>query len=88
MAVTETLYNIKINKGLLWDHNFPEEQYKTEGFFLWYLSRVLNNGNSQDIKSIPLHIIKENLHRLRLSNKIKHFWHWIFDEKPERRVNL
>ena len=75
----QTLYEININKGLIWDYHFREEQYKTEKFFLWYLSRLLNNGNSKDIQSVPLNIIKENLIKLKLSNKVRHFWTWYFD---------
>jgi len=26
----DTLYGIKINKGLLWDYEFREEEYKTK----------------------------------------------------------
>lgn len=77
----DTLYRIKINEGLLWDYEFSEEQYKTKEFFTWYLSRVLNNGNSNDLKTIPLNIIKKNLQNLNLSKKIRDFWEWFFQRE-------
>lgn len=76
-----TFYGIKINKGLLWDYEFKGEEYKTKDFFIWYVSRVLNNGNSNDLKTIPLNIIKQNLQDLNLSKKIRDFWEWFFQEE-------
>ncbi len=79
----KTLYGIKVNKSLIWDYDFKEEQYETEGFFYWYLSRLLNNGNSEDIKTVPLNIIKNNLLKLNLSKKVKDFWQWFFEEEEQ-----
>ena len=76
-----TLYGIKVNEGLLWDYKFKEEDYKTKDFFVWYVSRVLNNGNSNDLKTIPLNIIKQNLQDLNLSKKMRDFWDWFFQEE-------
>jgi uncharacterized protein (UPF0248 family) len=77
--MSETFYGIKVNKNLIWDYSFKEEDYKTEDFFFWYISRVLNNGNSKDVKTIPLDIIKDNLSKLNLSQKVKYFWYWYFN---------
>lgn len=74
MAITK--YNILINKELLWDYHFEEDEYQTDYFFKWYLARVLNNGTIKDIKDIPLTVIKGNLAQLNLSSKIHKFWEW------------
>jgi len=81
----KTLYGIKVNKSLIWDYDFKEEQYETENFFYWYLARLLNNGNSEDIKTVPLNIIKNNLLKLNLSKKVKDFWQWFFEEEEKNK---
>jgi len=43
----------KLNKKLLWDYQVSEEDLKEEKVFIFYLSRVLNNGNSADISELP-----------------------------------
>lgn len=74
----KTIDNISVNKGLIWDYEFSEEEKKTPFFADWYLSRVLNNGNYSDIKEIPIELIKKKLNKLQLSRQIKKFWEWYF----------
>lgn len=71
-----TKYNIPINKELIWDYHFEENEYKSDYFFKWYLTRILNNGTIKDIKTIPFTVIKENFTQLNLSSNIHKFWKW------------
>jgi hypothetical protein len=47
--VIKTIHNVPVNPELIWDYSFSEEGFQTETFFKWYLARVLNQGNSQDL---------------------------------------
>ena len=68
----------KLNKKLLWDYQVSEEDLKKEGVFIFYLSRVLNNGNSADISELPLELIEKYIDKLCLSRKVRKFWGWYF----------
>jgi len=60
----------KSNKKLLWDYQVSEEDLKEEKVFIFYLSRVLNNGNSADISELPLELIEKYIDKLCLSRKM------------------
>ncbi len=64
----------KFNKKLLWDYQVSEEDLKEEKVFIFYLSRVLNNGNSADIGELPLELIEKYIDKLCLSRKVRKFW--------------
>ena len=55
--MANTLFNIPVNKKLIWDYDFDEEEFQSERFFRWYLARVLDNGTSKDVAQIPFNII-------------------------------
>lgn len=74
---------IRFNKALLWDYDITKEDLKREDVFIFYLSRVLNNGSFQDIQEIPLETIKKYLEKLHLARKVKKFWMWYL-KKEER----
>jgi hypothetical protein len=74
MATTK--YNIHINKELIWDYHFDEDEYNSDYFFKWYLTRILNNGTIKDIKNIPIEAIKKNFTELTLSSNVHKFWEW------------
>jgi len=69
----------KLNKKLLWDYDISEEDLKDERVFLFYLSRVLNNGNAADIKELPRDLIQRNINKLCLSRKVRKFWEWYLE---------
>ena len=48
----------RLNRRLLWDYQVSEEDLREERVFIFYLSRVLNNGNSADISELPLELIE------------------------------
>lgn len=77
----KTLYNIEVNKGLLWDYDFAPEKLQEESFFIWYLGRLLERGTAAEVKRIPLEIIAQYLERLRLSSRIRRFWKWYLGQK-------
>jgi hypothetical protein len=68
----------KLNKKLLWDYEVSEEDLKEKKVFIFYLSRVLNNGNSADISELPLGLIKKYMDKLCLSRKVTKFWECYF----------
>ncbi|MFH1859902.1 MAG: hypothetical protein ABH870_02645 [bacterium] len=72
--MAKTLFSINVNKRLIWDYPWKEDEYQSSNFFNWYLSRVLNNGTYIDIRQIPLSIIREYLDKLNLSRKVEDFW--------------
>jgi len=75
---------LKFNKTLLWDYQITEEDIKNEETYIFYLSRVLNNGNYQDIKEVPLETIKKYLGRLHLSRRVRKFWEWYLKQETEK----
>lgn len=76
----KTLYDIDVNPGLLWDHEFSPEEILQEPFFVWYLGRVLERGTAAEIKCIPRAVIAQHLERLRLSQRVRRFWQWYLNE--------
>ena len=72
----QTLHGIEVNLKLVWDNEIKPEEIQTEEFFVWYLSRVLNNGNWEDIRRIPREVIRSYLGRLNLSRQVEQFWNW------------
>ncbi len=79
----KTLYGIPVNENLIWDYDWPEEEYKTENFFKWYLARVLSNGTAKDLKNIDFDIIKKYLKELNIPRQIARFWFHYFGIKEE-----
>ena len=67
---------ITFNKKLIWDYDISERDLSDEGIFIFYLSRVLNNGTLDDISEIPLPVIEKYMPRLFLSKKVRKFWEW------------
>ncbi len=67
---------VKLNKKLLWDYQISEEDLKKERVFIFYLSRLLNNGSFGDISEIPLELIERYVDKLHLSRKVRKFWEW------------
>ncbi len=69
----KTLYDIPVNKDLIWDYEWKEEEYRTEKFLKWYLARVLTYGTAKDLQYIDFEIIKEYLSRLNIPSHIYEF---------------
>lgn len=69
-------YLAKLNKKVLWDYKISEEDLKNESVLIFYLSRLLNNGNFDDISEIPLELIEKYLDKFSLSRKVRKFWVW------------
>jgi hypothetical protein len=76
IAVNRMDYQIKINKKLLWDYQITEEDLKNEKILIFYISRVLNNGNLIDVKEIPPSLIIKYIDMLHLSKRVRQFWEW------------
>lgn len=74
-------YRIKFNKELLWDYEIKEDDLEREEVLILYISRVLNNGNFEDVSSIPTELIQKFLNRLFLSKKVRKFWEWYLHDK-------
>jgi len=74
--VNKMEYIVKLSKKLLWDYHISEEDLKKEGVFIFYLSRLLNNGNFGDISEIPLELIEKHIDKMCLSRKVRKFWEW------------
>jgi len=70
------VYMVKLNKKLLWDYQISEEDLKEERVFIFYLSRLLNNGSFGDISEIPLELIEKYVDKLSLSREVRKFWEW------------
>lgn len=68
--------SLKFNPKLFWDYDITEDILKTEKGIIFYISRVLNHGNTEDVKEIPLDLIKRYLPRLNLSKRVRKFWEW------------
>jgi hypothetical protein len=75
---------LRFNKSLLWDYQITEEDLKNEEVFIFYLSRVLNNGSYRDIKELRLETIKKYLKRLHLSRRVRKFWEWYLRQETEK----
>jgi hypothetical protein len=71
-----TLYNIEVNKALLWDYNFSPEEIHEERFFIWYLGRLLERGTAVEVKRLPREVIARYLDRLSISHRVRRFWEW------------
>jgi hypothetical protein len=76
----KTFHNIPVNPELIWDYSFSEEEFQTETFFKWYLARVLNQGNSRDLRGISFALIERYLPILNISNTTRRFWERYFRE--------
>ena len=74
----KTIDNIEINKALLWDYKFTEDELNTQFFADWYLARVLNNGNYSDVKNVPINLIRLKFDKIHLSRKVRFFCEWYF----------
>jgi hypothetical protein len=77
-------HELRFNKSLLWDYQITEEDLKNEEVFIFYLSRVLNNGSYRDIKELPLETIKKYLKGLHLSRRVRKFWEWYLGEETKK----
>lgn len=76
----KTLYDIPVNPKLIWDYSFSEDELKGETFLKWYLARVLNQGNSQDLRGISFSWIQRYLPSLNLAMGTRRFWERYFRE--------
>ena len=70
---------MRINRALLWDYHFSEEELQTESFRRWYIARVLTNGTFEDLKEVGLETIRRHLPQLWLPAAIRNFWEWYFE---------
>lgn len=69
-------HKVKFNRALFWDYQIAQKDLENEGVFVFYLSRVLNNGSFQDVTEIPVETIKKYLKKLHLASKVRKFWEW------------
>lgn len=69
---------MKINRKLIWDYEFSEEDREREYFRRWYVARVLTQGGIQDIRDVGIRTIHDTLPKLFLPKKIRSFWEWYF----------
>jgi len=82
-------HKVKFNRKLFWDYQITQKDLENEDVFIFYLSRVLNNGSFQDITEIPVETIKKYLKKLHLASKVRKFWEWYLpnldpaDRSPE-----
>ncbi|MFQ6091942.1 MAG: hypothetical protein ACE5OR_04560 [bacterium] len=76
-------HRIRFNKSLLWDYDISEKDLENEDVFIFYLSRVLNNGCFGDIAEIPVETIRKYLGRLHLSARVRKFWEWYLGSETE-----
>lgn len=67
---------INFNKKLFWDYEITEQDLEKEDVFIFYISRILNNGTLDDVFEIPLELIEKYMDRLHLSVKVRKFWKW------------
>ena len=81
-------HRLKFNRILFWDYEISEEDLKDDGVFIFYLSRILNNGCFQDIKEIPTEVIQQYLGKLHLSNRVRKFWEWYLGSEMKRENDL
>lgn len=73
-----TLHDIPVFPELLWDYDLPGDRWMTEEFFLFYLSRILNEGTSREVASVPFGVIREYLPRLSLKADVRRLWECFF----------
>ena len=72
----KTLYDVEVNRGLLWDYEFSAEKLSSEEFFAFYLGRLLERGTANEVKRIPKDIIAKYLDRLSIPARVREFWQW------------
>ena len=72
---------VPFNKALFWDYSIEPKDLENEEVFIFYLSRVLNNGSFQDLTEIPGEVIKKYFDRLHLSSRVRRFWEWYLKEE-------
>jgi len=71
-----TLYNIEVNKALLWDYHFSPSEMHEESFFIWYLGRLLERGTAVEVKRVPREVVARYLEHLSISQRVRRFWEW------------
>ena len=76
-------YRPKLKKTLLWDYEISDRDLDREDVYIFYLSRILNNGTYSDIREIPVDVIQRHLPRLHLSGKVRKFWEWYLKDQTE-----
>ena len=81
-------HGVKFNRALVWDYEISEEDLESEGVFIFYLSRVLNNGCFRDIAEIPVETIEKYMGKLHLSSKVRRFWEWYLRSDLESPKSL
>ena len=64
---------MNVNKLLLWDYDWKEEQYETEEFKCWYIARVLSRGTMEDVRGVGIQRIKEYLPKIQISKKVRDY---------------
>ena len=77
----KTLHGIEVNRGLLWDYDFSPDKLQEEGFFVWYLGRLLERGTAAEVKPVPREIIARYLDRLTIPYRIRRFWKWYLENQ-------
>lgn len=70
----------QINRKLLWDYKFTDEELNGEPFKKWYIVRVLTHGGSSDIAAIGLKTIHDYLTQIHIPRPIFEFWLWYFSQ--------
>jgi hypothetical protein len=73
-----TRYDIEVFPELLWDYAVPEDRWLTEEFFRFYLSRLLNEGTSREVRAVPYGVIRAYLPRLSLRADVRRLWESFF----------
>lgn len=73
-------HRVTFNRTLFWDYQITQKDLENEDVFIFYLSRVLNNGCFQDIAEIPMEVIREYIGKLHLASKVRKFWEWYLME--------
>jgi hypothetical protein len=76
---------IPINEKLVWDNDIPDDAQENEAFREWYVTRVLTNGTTADIRAIGFSTIHDYLPRLFLPREIREFWQWYFGQPHVRK---
>lgn len=67
-----------INKKLIWDYDFKEDELESEYFKKWYIARVLVRGGMDDIAAIGIKTIHDYLLQIHMPKQILEFWLWYF----------
>ncbi len=67
---------LKIHRELLWDYDLKPEDLEREDVRIFYISRVLNQGTVQEVRDIPIALIRHYLKRLNLTPDVRRFWEW------------